>query len=267
MWACLPREIVFKLGAQHYSSVWGQMSTTPIIPRPSELSDFRLMTAVFECRHLQKYLLWDHAGAVWSELTGLKPGLRPIKVEPGETSFRLGDQLEFTVKLDSFRIQAHNPTSLDDFARHADDFTSVVIRTLDVQALARVGFRQIFVREYSNLSQATSEMLRMNLVRVPVSPCFGLTAGAPSTSRYAINIEDEHKGCHIQVGAHMREFSPELPFGWEGSPITKVEKPTLSLDFDYYAVSATVHQIRPVEWIRQAAHVVRRDACHIIGGE
>ena len=238
---------------------------TPTLHLPRELSDFRLMTLSFECRYPSAYLLWDRAGTVWSELIGLKPDLRLIKAEPGETVFRLDEHLEFCVQLGSFHLTAHNPSSVEEFARVADEFSSLVLRALGIGTLTRIGFRQIFVREFPELDGASAAMLALDLVRLPASPCFGIGA-PPSNPRYAIRLEEESKGCTIQVYVHSRDFEPQLPFGWEGAEIQKVQRPTLSVDFDYYALSATVHQMRPEEWILQAAHVIRRDAGQILGG-
>jgi hypothetical protein len=228
---------------------------------PRDISDFRLLTASWECRFEDAYLLWDRAGAIWSELVRRRPQLKRIKAEPNLTIFRFEDKYEISVLLDKFHIVAHNPqSSLEEFGAIAEEVSEQVISQLEVDRFLRVGLRLIFVREYADRDAASEAALELKLWRIPAGPHFGIAA-TPVFPTYAARWEDKNMGCLVQINTQTREFIISPQFGWEGAKLVeKTEKAGLNVDVDYYTVAAAaVGQVSVVEWIKQAAHVVRRD--------
>jgi hypothetical protein len=241
--------------------------STAQIPQPiRDISDFRLFTTACEFRFQNSYHLWDRAGEIWSDFVAANPEAKLVKADPGQTTFRLGSQREFTVNLDRFGVNAHVPSSTDAFAAEADEFAKSVSRHLKVGSYSRIGLRTVFVREYPDIGAATVEMLGLKLLWVPNGPFFGIS-GTPSETRYSCRLEDKSKGCLIQIFVNKREFEPELPFAWEGDKILRVEKNDLVMDIDYYTIASTsIGQLNVQEWIKQGMHVIRRDINKIIGG-
>ena len=238
------------------------------LTRPArDLSDFRLLTLNCECRFENAYLLWDRAGAVWSQFLSANPKARSIRAEPNQTVFRLEEDFEFTLKLDRINVSALGSCSPELFGKAVGDFADIVIPQLQVGNFLRIGFRPIFVRDHTDMAAATAEFTGLDLVHILPTPTFGVT-GKTIEARYFLRIEDESKGCLVQIVVAKRSYEPELPFGWEGSDLTKIEKIGLIFDVDYYTTrAATVGQVSLPEWIRQAMHVIYRDSKALLGAK
>ncbi len=226
-----------------------------------DISDFRLYTIAFECRFAPALLHWDRAGSIWSQVSGKHPGIKLIKGEPNQTAFRIQDRFELRVALGQFNVNGYNPgTAADEFISLADDFSSTVVRQVGIETFTRVGLRPIFIKEYPTREAASAPLLSLGLLRLPEGPCFGI-AGEPILPIYGLRWESDMKGCVINISVVEREYEFEPPFAWEGVEPKKVKKTALNIDVDYYTVAAVeVSRLGFAEWIKQALHVVRRDA-------
>jgi hypothetical protein len=74
-----------------------------------QLADLTLFHAVVEVRCAPAYPLWDRAGSLWAKLDLHFPGLRMLGVQPNLAAFRLGNDFEFTVGLESTVLSAFKP--------------------------------------------------------------------------------------------------------------------------------------------------------------
>lgn len=235
--------------------------------RPTDISDFRLLTITCECRFPEAYRLWDRAGTIWSEIAAVRPGMAKVKVEPSWTTFRLGTKYQLSVRLDSLNVTAHNPgNTIEDFVDLAGQFERIVSGCLQIERYSRIGVRPIFVREYPDRDRASSDLLGMNLIRVPAGPRFGIPGG-PVYPSYGLRWEDKNRGCAVRVSVEDREYDFDTPFAWEGVAAGKVTKTDLKVDVDYFTVaSVTVGQVNLSEYINSAMHFIRKDIAELLGG-
>ena len=232
-------------------------NTTPTL----SLSEFRLSQAVLEARYLNGFLHWDRAGAIWMEITQRYPNLKVVKSEPVQTVFRLDDKYEFSVQIDRMSVQAHDPhPSLMEFTEVVDRFGATIMRFLELEEYARIGFRLIYLKEFADKASASEALLSTGRLSLPSSPSFGVS-GDPLFPAFSCRWEGPAKGVLVQMRTEERTYEFEVPFAWEGVKSDGKGRYFCVFDLDYFTTATVgIEQVRLSDWVHQAIHAVRRDS-------
>jgi hypothetical protein len=131
-----------------------------------QLADLTLFSAAVEVRYAPGYLLWDRTGNLWAKFDLYFPGLRMLLVQPNQALFRLANDFEFTVGLESAMLTAFKPKStLAQFSEHAGYFFPLVVEMLEIGEFSRVGCRLMYTKEYPSAEDASTALLDSGVLR------------------------------------------------------------------------------------------------------
>lgn len=243
--------------------------------KPLILDDLTLGQAHLELRTTLKFLHWDRAGSLWTQMTERFPRLALIQVDPNKTTFSLDDKYVFSVGLNNAGTVPHTTIlgtaydphkSVKDFSELMKTFTDITQERLQINDYSRVGLRLIFYKSYPDKNLASQALLSTKLITVPEGQFFGVQ-GSPTHPRYSVQWEGGKRGVSIRlrVESFKEEFKP--PLEWRDvQPISK-EHNRIAYDVDYYTIgTVAVGQFNPVEWVNQVVHLVHRDTNKFLRG-
>ena len=230
-----------------------------------QLADLELYQAHCELRSDPMYLLWDRAGAVWHEMTEKMPGLTHATVAPNEQVFRLGQQYELKVQLESHGIHASQPhQSLEEFSEIQGNLTRAIERNLEVEHYKRIGLRVMYAREFASKAEATKYLVGRGLVKTSTELCFGVEGDIAQPQNIA-TVEGKSGGWSARVQVKEEAFSINVPLSWDEPVPEEKTKVRVVLDIDRYETGLLpIGQIDVSDWIKSGAHAIRRDADQMI---
>lgn len=244
-------------------------------PNPLVLSDFRLAQAHVELRAAPKFLHWDRAGIIWTEMIEKVPRLTFVQGEPNKTAFSLDNKYVFSIVLDTtgatphigILATAHNPhPSLKDFSELLEMFIGIVQTQLRIDDYLRIGLRLVFYRNYKDRESASQALLSTNLLRVPEGPHFGIK-GSVTLPDCSIRLENGKNGVGLKLKVESFKFEFTPPPDWEGIDAISKQNDRLTFDIDSYTIGVVaVGQFNVAEWINQRLHLVTRDSDKLFRG-
>jgi len=223
------------------------------------LTQFKLEYAVLQWRYPFAVLHWDRSGATWTDALLRWPKLKSVKAEPANTVFTLDNKYQFSVSLEAASVDAINP-NLEEFARFADDFLSILVKHLQIVELRRIGFRSQFFRLYDDGAKASADLAKAPFIRIPEGKRFGLEA-TPLFQRYSVRWETKSVGVLFSADVQRRTTTFEPPFGFRPAiESVTTDENGIMLDIDYYTIAPTsTGAFKSVEWVPQVSRVVRRE--------
>jgi hypothetical protein len=232
-----------------------------------QLADLNLFHAVVEVRYAPAYPLWDRTGSLWAKLDLHFPGLRMLGVQPNLAAFRLGNDFEFTVGLESAVLSAFKPNrTLAQFGEHANYFFPLVVEMLEIAELSRVGCRLMYTKEYPSAEEASEALLESGALKWPEGKHFN-HSGRPVRPEWAFRWEDGETGVHIRLRIDERKYDFVPPLVWEGPLPDKKDHIALTYDVDWYTgAPVLVTQISFDDWIKQRIHLTNRDSDEFLEG-
>jgi len=116
---------------------------------PIEFSQFKVRQGVLELRYSPAYLLWDRAGTIWRELYKRYPELKANVVQPNHQVMKVDNSSDAVLQVNTCSVTTTYPsTGLENFKLLVARFFQVVIATLEIETLERIGFRVIFERRF-----------------------------------------------------------------------------------------------------------------------
>lgn len=219
------------------------------------IDDLETETAVLELRYGDAFLIWDVAGALWSEMTSLFPGLAHGDVQPNHQVFET-ETIQMTVQLGACRLASRGPDAVKEVISAANAFCRTVVRHLNVQTFTRAGLRVIAVKKFGSAMEA--------MAFAKPSP---VPQGSPFPGRsqetgfvHGTRRETDTSGIFAVLKVEERKLSVSIP--WNAStniPSFKEEKPTVVSDTDFYTIGLVEHEsFDCAEWTRQAHRAIRR---------
>jgi hypothetical protein len=229
-----------------------------------------LYQASFEVRFPEALLLWDHAGAIWTQVVRNRPDLKLKHAEPNKVIFAaVGEQeTQLTIELTRLVVSTIRPDKkLEDFATLVDEFTGSAVRYLELADFTRVGLRLSFIKEYDKPEIATSALFGTGLVSMPEGAQFGVSS-PPLAAEYYVRRDDGTNGYNFRLKTETVKVDFQPEFGLAAYLKAKtVEKERILLDVDcYVAGSVPVERLLLADWIAQRLHVIRRDSRKFVGG-
>jgi len=232
------------------------------------LSDFLLDRAIVEIRYPPALLHWDRAGRLWSTMKGKWPELRLHQAQPSQTIFTLASpRREAVVELEQARIiEFKTDKALPSFIEAVYDFFDVVLVTLEIDTIERIGFRQIFLHKTQDASTAAGLVADTGVLRLPPGSPFGIT-GKLLGPEYVVRWEGDTLGVRAALKAETRTLDYNPPPSTPELDAFRRETHGVVCDVDLFTTQPiTVDQLNVREWLQQAALTVHRDAESLLGG-
>lgn len=238
--------------------------------RNLDLGVMTLEKAVVELRHPPALALWDRAGSLWRKMEKVLPGIAMLEAQPNATLFRLPPNNDFNVELEVHRLAAASPDrKLTEFKKHADQFSKIVLETLEINQLSRIGLRLIYSMRTKSRDEAADLVLAKGAIRIPKSlgdtPPF---AGRLSLPEAAFRWEGKALGISYRMRAETRNFDLSVPPGFPSDLARSVKQEInyATLDLDYYTtVKMARDQLVLTDWIESGLRVLKREADRMLG--
>ncbi len=226
-----------------------------------DLDSFKLDQAVMEIRYGKAFVLWDRYGRILSELNSKWPDLKMREAKEKNQIFRINGRYDAGADLEkAYFIDLTPASTLKEFKIDADFFLSLIIKTLDIKELSRLGFRLVFRKKFHDKIEASESWTSMKMMSVPHGKHFNIQ-GKVMEPNYSIRWEGESTGVRTMLYVQNRQFDldPE-PYLEEIEPI-HIERHDLVYDIDYYTLkNILAGQLNIPEWISQVNHLIRRDS-------
>jgi hypothetical protein len=234
-----------------------------------DLSSFQLYSITFEVRYDPGFLLYDKAGLFWHALRQAHPTLKLTQVAPAKVVGNIDDQYQVSLELERFAADTFNPltpTKIESYLGLCGTWLSRATDMLELTLFSRIGLRLIYRKSYSNIGDASKELLALELLKIPTGKHFGIE-GQPVGPVYSIRWEDGKLGMQVNLRTQQRKLAVEPPLGERA--FERIDKEFFDFDFDldyYTMVSVAVGQFSAKDWIQQAMRVIRRDSGVFLGG-
>ena len=199
----------------------------------TSLSDFQIDQQVCELRAPQSFLFWDYAGRLWTSVGKAIPDIKVISATPANTQFEAGDLL-LVAEPGILRSTARGSVSMDDFISATTTFFEIGIDLLKFQVFDRVGYRVIFSRDFSSMSDAAAAFGEWKVINTPADTVFGVKQ-APTILDSKITWESEDLGILFGLRTEKRTVEARVPWEMRSQVQAKgSERFLLVVDVDRY---------------------------------
>jgi hypothetical protein len=234
------------------------------MPVPLSVADFKTVNAVCEVRYDNAYLIYDRTGQVCHEARRSYTNCNVLSASPNQTIFQ-SDEGAFALELSQSRFSTSKPdASLEKFAAHCKTFFDSVAVHLDVRVFTRVGFRQLFRKDFKDLDEAKAALTSLKLINLPAEERFGATT---EPHEILLHWEGSQVGAMLRLKAESGKIDIVLP------PELEAEKPEihksfngLILDVDYYTVAPVERsQFDASAWIPRSVRTIRKNLDTVFG--
>jgi hypothetical protein len=233
--------------------------------QPLNFNDLKLETIVIELRYPFTFLLWDVAGELCHELEGKLPGsFVLINASPASVTVSYAARYDINVEQERLALSSSDPNaSLTEFLEILQVLFDTVTDKLKIEVFNRIGFRQIFVKEYSSIKKAVAALRSMPSIVIPekILSDYENDFIAPGLT---LRVENETRGALFNIRGGERSFEVAVPNVFRKD--AKIQRENLqhfllSFDVDFYTkVEIPVGQLSIIDWVKQAHETVKRDA-------
>ena len=226
-------------------------------------SDLSIGHIVFETRYDLAFLIFDRTGAICQASQKHYPELTIVQASPSITTFTAKEHA-FSVDQVASRAQyGHSNIDAKEFASSAAPFFRIVIETLEIPILTRIGLRIAYYAAFPEADEA-SDFIRSLKFQHDVSEVrFGISN---KPNEVIFRWESSDLGAMVHVTSQPGNTA--LPFGdmakaKEG--FGKTYKSLVVFDVDYYTLKpAHRKQLDPEEWITQSSHLIKKEIRSLI---
>lgn len=226
-----------------------------------DFTQLKLVSATIEIRYDTAYILWDRAGLIWSKASLKWQDLKINQADPNTTRFIINDRFDLLVSLDRIHIIDSKPTAnLKEFIEYADIFINLVMESLDIAKLTRIGFRLIYNKYFPDKNMAAEALVSSKMMVVPKSKFFNIQ-GKVLSPVYSLIWEGESTAVKVTLSARDKKVEFNAPPGLEEVPSVNVTKHDVLYDIDYYTIKpVSKGQFNVREWIEQTYQLIKRDS-------
>jgi len=232
-----------------------------------DFSNLKLTSATIEIRYDNAYILWDRSGMIWSKASQAWLGLKTTQAEPNVSRFIINDRFDVMVSLDRSHLIDTKPTSsLKEFIEYAPIFLNLVMDSLEINKIERIGFRLIFKKYFKDKDMAANAIVSSKMMNVPTGKYFNIQ-GKVLSPVYSLVWEGESTAAKVTLKAADTKIDFNVPSGLEDEiPPVHLTKYEVLYDIDYYTINAVSRgQFNVKDWIEQAYHLIKRDSKNFIG--
>jgi hypothetical protein len=232
--------------------------------------DLSLFSAAFEVRFDDAYPLWDRAGLLWNKASRVFPGLERRHVDPSRVVFNTTEkpERELTVELNRLGFVEFDPDrQLRHFADGVDEFAGIATELLEIEQYQRTGLRLMFRKQFSDATQAATSLSSTQFYNKLSSfeKLFGV-AGPIIQPELVFRREDGKNGFALRLKVDTQKLDIGPVLGWPDLPLPIAKtRHWLVVDVDCYIQAPVLADALVFgEWIRQTAHIIRRDSTRFL---
>lgn len=228
-------------------------------------NDLKLDTIVIELRYKFAFLFWDIAGELWNDIEEALPGeLAVVGASPSSVSVVYADKYDILVEQERFALSSSHPNaSLPEFISILETVFETIVSKLNIETFSRIGFRQIFVKDYSSMRKAIEALRTLPSIVIPqqLLASYENDFIAPGLT---LRVEDDTKGMFFNLRGVGRSFETTIPAVFKKDTQSNQEifqQSLLTFDIDFYTkMEIQVGQLSILDWVKQANEIVKRDA-------
>lgn len=228
---------------------------------PLDFTQLKLTSATLEIRYDKAYILWDRAGRIWSKASLEWKNLKTNQAEPNVTRFTIEDRFDLLVSLDRAHLIDLKPTSsLKEFVEYATIFINLVMESLDISKLTRIGFRLIYNKYFLDKNMAAEALVSSKMMVVPKGKFFNIQ-GKVSLPIYSLTWEGESTGVRVTLSARNKKIELNVPPGMDEITSVDITKYEVLYDIDYYTINTVSRgQFNVKDWLDQTYQLIKRDS-------
>lgn len=222
------------------------------------LASFRIRQVTFEIRYDSAYLLWDVAGSIAREVSGIWPGLGVEEAKPNQ-QILVGPGVRIQSGFDRAYVIVSAPKSVTQHYEQISETYKLWTTLLDIRVLNRVGTRTIFVREYDSEDAANRAVFELGLVRVPEGPVFNHRS-APTSAGITLRWRDDSNATtFLSMHADKQTLNVEA-HGEFADQSKAIEKNFLTIDVDRATREPIdLAKFNVQQWLEGVQHIQSRD--------
>ncbi|MEN6373832.1 MAG: hypothetical protein ABFD75_03485 [Smithella sp.] len=226
-----------------------------------DIAQLKLTSATVELRYDKAYIIWDRAGFFWSEISLNWPDSKINQVEPNISRFIINDRFDLMLSLDRSHIIDLKPTSsLKEFTEYASIFLNLVMESLNISKLTRIGFRLVYNKYFPDKNRAADTLVSTKMMVVPQGKIFNIQ-GKVVQPKYSLTWEGESTAAKVTLFTREKKIEITVPPGVEDVHSINITKYELIYDIDYYTISPVSRgQFNVKDWIEQAYQLIKRDS-------
>lgn len=229
-----------------------------------DVGSFELRALSFEARYAPAYRYYDSSGGVWASFRSRWPTFDLTEQHAEYFKFR-GENAEVQLGVKQLSIM-HGGKALrqDDLIGQATFLLASAAEAFDISTLSRIGTRVIYGIQFESAEEAADALFSTNFLPRPRAS-FGIE-GPTTFANYGYRVENESLGYLARLMVNKKEIKFDPPIGEMDIPSLNETRHELLYDLDYYTTAdADLAQFRVAEWVKQAAHLARRDAQVVLG--
>ncbi len=229
----------------------------------SRFANFLVDSIAFEVRFHHKWSLWDRAGALWHDISGLWQNVDQVVAEPNTQAFTFGN---YDVKIQPDRallVQRLPDLEADDFAERCGVVYKLVVQHLEIKILTRIGLRIRGIRQTSGREEGAQLLRQTGLFAAP-HHTFNVHGEDISLERIIV-LEAGSRGVRLHIRNEERKWNFAVPFAMPADSAEASRQVSGTLygamaDVDYYVRSDTrVGSFEATSWISDGVRVIARD--------
>jgi hypothetical protein len=228
-----------------------------------EFDEFEIETVTFEVRYDPALMIWDRAGAIWTNVVSQFPELKWHNAAPTQQIFESRD-VRAVVELEAMRVVCRGKDAIKRQVEVANAVLKSCSENLGISTFTRIGFREIRIRKVDTLESALIDL--GPIVPTPMLSSF-IAGSKPKTVVVSVKHEGEASGLTAGLKLDLRELKVTIPWEFKERLSDAFPKELLlTLDSDYFTVGTTRREAFSVEdWAKQANRTIAKHWKGIIG--
>lgn len=225
--------------------------------------DFKVENVTFEARYDPALMIWDRAGATWTDVVSQFPELKWQNAVPNQQIFESRD-VRASVEFEVTRVTIRGKEADKRAIELANALLKSVSDNLGVAVFTRLGYREIRTHQFESLENAVKVAAPFVSDRFLSSAIHG---SKPATVLMSVKHEGETSGLTATLKVEDREVKVNIP--WEmRDRLTDVfpKEHLTTLDTDYFTIGTTRREALSIEdWIKQANRTINRHWKGLLG--
>lgn len=226
-----------------------------------------MQQAVLEVRFADAYRIWDASGQLWEAAQAAWPEITQADVNPNNVAFvSKSNRYDLVAKIDTafFRV-SYPDLKFEIYLKDAAKFIELVCEVFNVNIFLRVGYREIYSKEYPDRKSATDVVENLGLLKLPSEKKFNVE-GDTYDPQYLGRWEGDIDGVAVRINAVTEKIEFDAPNNIPDLESIQVEKYKFVFDVDKYLHADTpVGAIKLLDWLSQGHQVIRRDSKIFLG--
>lgn len=231
------------------------------------LDSYKLNSVTFQISYEGAFVLWDRAGEIARRLCKIWPDLKLVRGTPDKQILKCRDvNIQTSFERATVTLRGEKSLSQGRIRQLGDTF-EVWRELLELTKMSRVSTFSSYVREFSSIKEANSELIGLSMVRWPEQKIFDQPLDSESNSLEVFyRFEDKESFSTVRINAQQAIFTAELDPDFIDDSEIKKTKNRMFINFDRGMLgSVDAEKFRVDSWIKGYQHILRRDIEKLIG--